>query len=116
MARKNSRIIAACVLVWTAVSPSFAEIWRVDVDNDSEVEDGTSWSTAFKTIQPAINAAHDTGGGEVWIAEGVYSEARESQVDVNPDDGPSNVFLVDSSSLVVKTNVDLYGGFEGDEI
>jgi len=46
-----------------------ATVWYVDKDNTG-AEDGTSWGTAYTTIQPAIDAAYNGGGGEVWIAEG----------------------------------------------
>ncbi len=71
-------------------------IWYVDHENTG-TEDGLSWATAFKTIQPAIDAASTAGGGEVWVAEGNYNETR-THVD---------------GSLEMKEGVYLYGGFVG---
>ncbi len=75
-----------------------AATWYVDKDNTG-TEDGTSWATAFKTIQPAVNAASAAGGGEVWVAEGTYSETRPHA----------------SGALELKSTVSLYGGFAGNE-
>ncbi|HPO12439.1 MAG TPA: right-handed parallel beta-helix repeat-containing protein [Candidatus Hydrogenedentes bacterium] len=71
-------------------------VWYVDHENTG-TEDGLSWATAFRTIQPAIDAASTAGGGEVWVAEGNYNEAR-THVD---------------GSLEMKEGVYLYGGFVG---
>lgn len=79
-----------------AVTDETNTIWYVDHENTG-TEDGLSWATAFKTIQPAIDAASTAGGGEVWVAEGTYSEAR-AHVD---------------GSLEMKEGVYLYGGFVG---
>ena len=68
--------------------------WFVDGDNVSGVEDGTSWPTAFTTIQVAVNTAYEAGGGEVWVAEGTYTRP-------------------DSPVVTMRENVALYGGFIG---
>jgi hypothetical protein len=73
-----------------------AAVWYVDKDN-SGTENGTTWSTAFNTIQEGIDAALNAGGGEVWVGEGVYGEPR---TDAN-------------GSLVMREQVNLYGGFVG---
>ena len=78
-------VVALCPMV-------FADVWYVDKDNASGIEEGTSWSTAFTTIQTAVDAASAAGGGEVWVAEGTYPE-----------------------SITLSSNVRLYGGFDGTE-
>jgi uncharacterized protein YhjY with autotransporter beta-barrel domain len=84
------------VLVFAAVfalCPAvFADVWYVDKDNKSGIEDGTSWSTAFTNIGTAVGAAAESGGGEVWVAEGLYPE-----------------------SVTLSSGVSLYGGFGGTE-
>ncbi|MBN1901982.1 right-handed parallel beta-helix repeat-containing protein [Candidatus Sumerlaeota bacterium] len=65
----------------------------VDGENGNDLKSGLSWDQARKTIQPAINAAH-LGGvtTKVWVKRGTYCE-----------------------SLIMKSNVYLYGGFAGNE-
>jgi len=75
---------------------AFAAVWYVDTGNTSGVQNGESWATAFSTIQPAIEAAFDAGGGEVWVAEGTYTSDLVAVVAMRP-------------------GVHLYGGFAGDE-
>lgn len=100
---KRIALIASFVL--TAFSSTHAA-WYVDRDSTHPNPDGRSWSKAFPTIQPAIDAAHAAGGGEVWIAEGTYNEIRTS---IDPDSG------VDTGSIVMRDGVGLYGGFAGTE-
>jgi hypothetical protein len=102
MGPKNPLLIyLAMLFVFQSAS---AAVWYVDKDNTSGTEDGTSWATAYPTIQPAIDAASADGGGEVWVAEGAYDETRVS---------PFHEPVVDTGSLVLKSGVDLYGGFIG---
>ncbi len=73
-------------------------VFFVDRDRFSAVRDGSTWEQAFRTLQPAIDAAWNAGGGEVWVAEGRYNEARPN-----------------SGSLLLRPGVVVYGGFAGDE-
>ena len=90
------------------------EAFRVDkfAPQTGGVEDGLTWETAFDTLQEGIDAAAGAGGGEVWVAGGpttspnapyVYDEER-TELWGDP---------VISGSLVMKDNVQMYGGFEG---
>ena len=71
---------------------------------------GETWEDAFATIQEGINAANSAGGGAVWVAGGpgpsyyVYDEVR-----TEPWGLPEQA----DGSLVMKDNVQIYGGFEG---
>ncbi len=66
--------------------------------NNATPGSGTSWSTAFNTIQDGIDAA-SSAGGEVWIAKGTYYVYSTSNAD----------------TLEMKSGVDLFGGFDGTE-
>ncbi|HDP33826.1 MAG TPA: right-handed parallel beta-helix repeat-containing protein [Candidatus Hydrogenedentes bacterium] len=78
--------------------PACAGVWYVDKAAPPG-GDGTAWSTAFTEIQPAIGAAYNDGGGEVWIRAGVYDENRTGLY----------------GSLTLRNGVSLYGGFDGME-
>ena len=84
-----------CPALLYVVQSASAAVWYVDKDNTSETEDGTSWATAFTMIQPGIDAAFGDGGGDVWVAEGIYSGA--------------------GVVVAMKANVHIYGGFSGSE-
>ena len=49
-----------------------AAIVRVSTDGD-DANDGSSWPTAKRTVQGAIDAVHPAGV-EVWVREGAYEE------------------------------------------
>lgn len=83
-----------------------AAVWHVNKYPGSDIEDGTSWSTGFTTIQPAIDAAYNDGGGEVWVAKGIYAERRNSFPHDDEDD---------TGSVMMREGVHIYGGFNGNE-
>jgi hypothetical protein len=75
-----------------------AAVHYVNVGN-SVSGNGTSWSSAYKTIQEGIDAAASAGGGDVWVAGGTYYIYSTSSND----------------TLRMKSGVNLYGGFAGNE-
>lgn len=83
-----------CVLCSTFTSLACADVWYVDIENNSGTEDGTSWATAFTTIQAGLDAAG--ASDEVWVTAGTYTSASDPIV-------------------TMATDVDLYGGFDGSE-
>lgn len=97
-------LCSVCVFLFAPLAD--AAVWYVDKDNASGIENGTSWATAFTTIQTAIDWA-SVSGGDVWVAEGTYSERRTSP----NEDGTAN----DTGSIVMKSGVHIYGGFLGNE-
>ena len=66
-------------------------------------QDGLSWDSAFNNIQDGIDAAFANGGGEVWVADGTYGEGRAQSY------GSPGAL----GSLLLQTNVEVYGGFQG---
>jgi predicted outer membrane repeat protein len=78
-----------------------ATIYFVDDNSTAPLPDGTSWASAYPSIQSAIdeavtNRAPDDGPAEVWVAEGTYTGSDENVVEM-------------------AEYVDLYGGFSGSE-
>lgn len=78
--------------------PGSGDVIFVDIDNASGEEDGLTWGTAHTTLRAGLDAARNVGAGEVWVAEGVYGEAR-------PGGG----------TLLLRSGIALYGGFAGTE-
>ena len=70
-------------------------VWYVTPDG-SDLSDGKSWETALAGIQTALDAAYETGGGEVWVAEGTYLPTDTTDRTV---------------SFILRPGVVLYGGF-----
>jgi hypothetical protein len=69
-----------------------AAIWYVDPRSPGEVRDGSTWETAYRSIQVAINAAAEGPDeqDEIRVADGVYTE-----------------------QLTMQEGISLYGGFPG---
>lgn len=72
----------------------------VDIDNAAGPWDGKSWATAYKTVQEGIDTAEKAGGGDVWVAEGIYKPTSAADR---------------TGSFQLKSGVALYGGFKGTE-
>ena len=94
----NRHRIFAGVVCFVLCGIAHGATWYVDRDA-VEGGDGTSWGSAYREIQPAIDAAYADGGGEVWVAEGVYDEERSGG----------------GGTLEIREGVCVYGGFVGDE-
>lgn len=56
-----------------SVPTGLQPVIRVSPDG-SDNNDGSSWALAKRTVQSGISAATAAGGGEVWVAKGVYAE------------------------------------------
>ena len=77
--------------------PDSEELLVVYVDKANEgPQDGKTWDTALKELQPAVDLAHTNGGGEVRVAQGCYDEQRDSGND---------------AALILIDDVDLLGGY-----
>ncbi len=67
--------------------------------------DGSSWATAFQSLQDALAETVEGRGDEVWIAAGTYY----------PDQGASVTSGDREATFRVQNRVHLYGGFAGGE-
>lgn len=66
-------------------------------DDATGNNDGTSWADAFNDLQDALSASNS--GDTIFVAKGVYTPHSSSR----------------SISFVLKNNVKIYGGFNGNE-
>ena len=98
IALRRGLILAVALLL---ALEAFPAVWYVN-KNAEPGGDGTSWATAFCTMEEGVAAANAAGGGEVWVAEGEYV--------LSPN--PSGFGPV----LVLESDVKLLGGFRGDEL
>ncbi|MDG5816233.1 choice-of-anchor Q domain-containing protein [Chitinispirillales bacterium ANBcel5] len=67
-------------------------------------QDGESWETAFRDLQPAIDKAMEEGR-EIWVAEGIYRPTLK----MDDDDLRSATFLI-------RPGVEIKGGYDGTEL
>ena len=96
---RKGLVLTICIsLSWTLSAQD--AVWYVDKNNQGG-KTGASWSEAFTTIQEAVDAASNAGGGDVWVRTAIYEENR------SPDP---------AGALIMKENVHLYGGFAGHEV
>lgn len=70
---------------------------------DTGSNDGSSWATAFITLQDALAVA--VADDDIWVAQGVYY----------PDEGSGQADNDPLSTFKLVANVDIYGGFVGTE-
>ncbi|HEY3413083.1 MAG TPA: right-handed parallel beta-helix repeat-containing protein [Armatimonadota bacterium] len=93
--RASIRLLLAGYHLSLVAGASTSAVLYVNANAAGPTHDGTAWSTAFLTVQEALNAGY--GGDDVWVAK---SE-------------PASPAYVESITL--PTDVGLYGGFAGTE-
>lgn len=85
-------------------NPQFQIFVNDDSPCNAGAEDGTSWATAYKDLQKALNKAA-LDGKEIWLAEGIYKPTSRT----NQNDPRSATFLINPG-------IEIRGGFKGNEI
>ncbi len=87
-------------------SSSAQNTFYVDVTRPNNTGAGTSWATAKKDVQAAINLA--TVGDQVWVKAGTYLPTHDPFANTAPANNRDKTFLM-------KNGVTVYGGFAGNE-
>ncbi|MFT7677744.1 MAG: hypothetical protein ACI8QC_001729 [Planctomycetota bacterium] len=90
-------LFARFALLLALAPGASSQVIYVD-DSATGVDDGSSWQDAHVDLQSALAGA--VSGTQVWVAEGTY----------RPTQG-----LDRQASFVINNNVELYGGFAGNE-
>ncbi|QSH40909.1 MBL fold metallo-hydrolase [Lentisphaerota bacterium ZTH] len=75
-------------------------VFYVNCKSKCKEPNGKSWGKAFKYVREAIETARSAGGGEVWVATGVYTPSVKNNR---------------SMSFKLEPGVAVYGGFKGTE-
>ena len=79
------------------LDPEPDTIWYVSADSPYPVQDGTSWTSPFRTIAQALAVA--SSNHEIWVATGTYLEEGSDE----------------TTAVTMKSGVRMYGGFIGVE-
>ena len=93
--------LIALMAITTTVATWTQDVYYVNVTATGG--DGTSWETAFNSLQDALNVSSDDY--EIWVAEGEYY----------PNTIAGNGNSTKDKAFVLKKNVRIYGGFNGSE-
>lgn len=93
--RKPFTLLFSCLFASLSAAPT---TWYVKAGASPATADGASWATAIPHLQDALEAA--LPGDVIWIAQGIYK----------PTAGADR-----TASFLLKSGVQLYGGFAGTE-
>lgn len=94
------KIITMLLFSFAFVANSQNIVYHVSTSG-SDSNDGLSWVTPIKNLQTAIDLA--VSGDQIWVAQGTYY----------PDEGTGQTNDDRTSSFVLKSGVEIYGGFIG---
>ncbi|MFY0630968.1 MAG: T9SS type A sorting domain-containing protein [Flavobacteriaceae bacterium] len=94
------KIITILLFSFAFVANSQNKVYFVSTTG-SDSNDGLSWITPIKNLQTALDLA--VSGDQIWVAQGTYY----------PDEGTGQTIDDRTSSFVLKSGVEIYGGFIG---
>jgi hypothetical protein len=96
MMKSELKCLISLFVVWASTTQA---VVFVDGSN-AGAADGSSWATAYSTVQAGIDAAQSSGDTEVWVAAGTYK----------PTSGTDRY-----ATFELKSGITVYGGFDGTE-
>ncbi len=98
-------LLISCLLVRQAITYSQVTYY-VDATRPDNSGAGTSWASAKKDLQSAINLAGTNAS--IWVKAGTYIPTHDPFGNTSPADNRDKTFLL-------KNTVKIYGGFGGTE-
>jgi predicted outer membrane repeat protein len=107
-----SAVAAPAAPVNTASPAASQPIIYVNANATGSVHDGKSWSTAYTSLQDALNRAANTAGGDqIWIAQGTYVPSQIYAPN-GVVGGISGLTVDQLKTFNIPDNTELYGGFK----
>ena len=104
-------LVSAGMMLWFVPQTVGVVVQVIYVDDDAAPNgDGTTWITAFDSLQDALQAAEDVNPPpedrvQIWVARGTYK----------PDLGAAQTPGDREAAFGLRNNVVVYGGFFGNE-
>jgi predicted outer membrane repeat protein len=93
-----------------------AEVIYVNVNNLNPIKDGTSWRTAFNSLQDGLDAAEASPGwNDIWVARGVYFPSKIYSPNGVPG-GASGLNVPALATFNLPDETAILGGFKGTEV
>lgn len=116
----EERIVLDAALAASLVHHSPSESIIYVNANAAPGGNGTSWAHAFNSLQSALNEAAQTSASEqIWIAQGTYTPSQiyepTNASGVAVQGGASGIRTENMYTFNLPNNVQLYGGFVGNE-
>ena len=108
-------LVSAVILQIAAGTADAATVYVNANAKGHAAADGTSWKTAFLSLQDALDkAASTTGSDEIWVADGTYVPTKIYAPNgvVGGSSGLNSAHL---KTFDLPDQVAIYGGFSGNE-
>jgi len=103
-------LLLSIYLVSSAQDTVFVKSEGVPFTN---TEDHNSWESATNSLQNAMNALSENGGGQIWVKNGIYYPT--DTIPGTVAEGLEGTDSLRMTSFVLKDDVYLFGGFIGIE-
>ena len=76
-------VAAALAALFTLQTSAAVYLKAAAAGEEREVQDGTSWATAYTDAQEALTAALESEDGTLYVAAGVYPLSSQTAVGAN---------------------------------